>query len=1367
MSTTSSSPPWVNCEEVPPAHCSIGTVSCACVRFDKRYEALWTLDTSGYVSCLTMGDSMTKPGREWEWLPHSRFRPVKGPIGIGFSGNRARPLTTIMSPSTLHIHKAGGVSVFSATIEAQQQRKVQSFLALEKSAIFTGETPTIGVTRFDAAASGSSVLGTSASSPNSSSAGHTKYFTLDSSAFAGFNGVPVSNLQMCLPKGIEDAATESVVQKWLPIGLANGSVILCDHTEGFKTIGTSGRIFQTRVNAVRCADNSIVAVNSLGNTTTVKVFDARKITEPTMTINNIDGSLVDLDLFRNPSSGELEMLMVTPQMFYVLSTTAPTPIYRSFQIDNQSITSCSVTGNGRGSVIALTSGHFLTMRRVNNDSGGSDSNSSPSVASSPNSGGGSALSGCTFSNISRDPAVALHPPRPVAKPKWNIKTDIAAGFDHSKDPKDLFSAWPPADDYMILKVAEKHKAPSAFIRQVLESKEPPSSQDCMQLVSGRRIFAISGSGPLQRSDLYRADPKDKISRIIPNPYPFNCDVGTDPANIASLVIPKLKDLRAKRTGRDSKYFFCSEAEEALQVCYPLQGTFDWKSWNALPKDVIGVDNTLPESWISPIIQCMYLVHGPHFPVRHALIRHFCPRQDCVACELNIVFTNMIVASNGDGCIPIVQLGPLLAVLRRRKEFVESKIFLPARNRDEMVGKLHQAQSLLLQCLDSDFSAVVGAPSSVSAPPSTVSSPTGTSDHRAPTPLPKAQFADLPEPPEMTRIIKEYFGTQLEAQSPIDPILFWEMPPSAAKVEEGLTHVLKQVEYSRPRERIHIRALPPVLVILLNPDHGHLQPPPTLTFTRDKEEYSYTLCCQVHHLSDDVDDKGLFVSTHSWPKATARPETAQTTTGGNRNDTVLINDYVVTQPMTGKQFESCIPPSSSHSVALGYYSYDKFTQRSFTYQRGSSGNGTVAAVPPPPSQLTYKDGRRHLLNTWNFLGPLIIHDTISDAIPQPRAAKNPPRRFISSLDEVQPTDLIAIDAEYVIPAWGNSVDHSLQRRPYYLLARVSCIVSSHPGDERVLIDDYIATDEEIKDYVSQFSGIHRGDLCPASSPYPLTTRKANNMKLRALLDRGCKFVGHGLAQDFRVCNMQVPQSQTIDTVELFAKTKAAGGRKFALRLLAATLLSESIQEDEHDSIEDARTALRLYRRYSELHASGQLEAFVDTVVMGGAMDTPPRTATSPATLPRPSASAAANANAAPASTAASSLASPPSVAASAFSPLSSATPAASASANLTSAATPTPAAAPAAGSAFAPAKVASKVGTPSSAFGTAAVTAVTEAPAGQQRVSAFAGITPPSVAAKALSPSSFPAPAAASAGAAPTASAFPSKPVTPPLAPSAL
>ena len=83
--------------------------------------------------------------------------------------------------------------------------------------------------------------------------------------------------------------------------------------------------------------------------------------------------------------------------------------------------------------------------------------------------------------------------------------------------------------------------------------------------------------------------------------------------------------------------------------------------------------------------------------------------------------------------------------------------------------------------------------------------------------------------------------------------------------------------------------------------------------------------------------------------------------------------------------------------------------------------------------------------------------------------------------------------------------------------------------------------------------------------------------------GCKFVGHGLKKDFNIINIQVPSNQVLDTVEIFHKPRS---RKIALRFLASYLLNIDIQSQTHDSIEDAMTAFKVYKKYQELHSKGK-------------------------------------------------------------------------------------------------------------------------------------------------------------------------------------
>ncbi|KAK4536471.1 hypothetical protein CDCA_CDCA08G2496 [Cyanidium caldarium] len=162
----------------------------------------------------------------------------------------------------------------------------------------------------------------------------------------------------------------------------------------------------------------------------------------------------------------------------------------------------------------------------------------------------------------------------------------------------------------------------------------------------------------------------------------------------------------------------------------------------------------------------------------------------------------------------------------------------------------------------------------------------------------------------------------------------------------------------------------------------------------------------------------------------------------------------------------------------------------------------------------------------------------------------------------------------------------------------------------LMDDYVMppADEPVIDYVTRYSGIRAEDLQPARTRHYLTWPKYAYAKLYYLLEAGCVFVGHGLKSDFRALSLLVPDTQRADTALLFRKpppsssssssksSAAAGHRLLSLRFLAACLLGRTIQTAErgHDSLEDARAALDLYRMYQELERHGRLAATVDTL-----------------------------------------------------------------------------------------------------------------------------------------------------------------------------
>jgi PAB-dependent poly(A)-specific ribonuclease subunit 2 len=157
---------------------------------------------------------------------------------------------------------------------------------------------------------------------------------------------------------------------------------------------------------------------------------------------------------------------------------------------------------------------------------------------------------------------------------------------------------------------------------------------------------------------------------------------------------------------------------------------------------------------------------------------------------------------------------------------------------------------------------------------------------------------------------------------------------------------------------------------------------------------------------------------------------------------------------------------------------------------------------------------------------------------------------------------------------------------YALARASVVRGQGEDEGLPFIDDYISIKEPIVDYLTSFSGITHADLDARNSTHNIVPLKTAYKKLWILLNLGCKFLGHGLRQDFRVINIHIPKAQVIDTSDLFIIRRHL--RKLSLAFLAWHLLRENIQLETHDSIEDARTALKLYRKFLEFQDAGILE-----------------------------------------------------------------------------------------------------------------------------------------------------------------------------------
>lgn len=206
-----------------------------------------------------------------------------------------------------------------------------------------------------------------------------------------------------------------------------------------------------------------------------------------------------------------------------------------------------------------------------------------------------------------------------------------------------------------------------------------------------------------------------------------------------------------------------------------------------------------------------------------------------------------------------------------------------------------------------------------------------------------------------------------------------------------------------------------------------------------------------------------------------------------------------------------------------------------------------------------------------------------------------------IETPSPDTIIALDTEFVAVRQPeiemNSDGERETIRPIvYALARASVVRGQGEDEGKPFIDDYIAIREPIVDYLTSYSGITEQDLDPRISKHSLLPLKLVYKKLWILLNLGCKFLGHGLKQDFRVINIHVPKSQVIDTIDLFFLKSRL--RKLSLAFLAWYLLKEDIQLETHDSIEDSRTALKLYRKYLEFQDAGILETMLQDIYRAG-------------------------------------------------------------------------------------------------------------------------------------------------------------------------
>ena len=251
------------------------------------------------------------------------------------------------------------------------------------------------------------------------------------------------------------------------------------------------------------------------------------------------------------------------------------------------------------------------------------------------------------------------------------------------------------------------------------------------------------------------------------------------------------------------------------------------------------------------------------------------------------------------------------------------------------------------------------------------------------------------------------------------------------------------------------------------------------------------------------------------------------------------------------------PSSSHGSTLmdsaHYHPHSGSLQHSDPSSSRGSTSITASHCHPNSGSLPYAD-------------PSSSHgSTLTDS-----AHYHPHSGTLRHTDLSRPPRVVALDCEMV----GVHSMRNTKAKEDNALAR--CSIVDYNGD--VLFNEYIRPEGRIKSFRTRWSGI-RACHMKLAIPYREAVRR-----IKALLE-GCTVVGHALANDFAVIDkMRHPRKMTRDTASFVHLRRAAGLKPRSppnLKRLCAALLGRKIQVGPHCSLEDARAALDIYRRFEDV------------------------------------------------------------------------------------------------------------------------------------------------------------------------------------------
>lgn len=653
--------------------------------------------------------------------------------------------------------------------------------------------------------------------------------------------------------------------------------------------------------------------------------------------------------------------------------------------------------------------------------------------------------------------------------------------------------------------------------------------------------------------------------------------------------------------------------------------FDFKHYNRTL--FAGLEPHIPNAYCNCMIQVLYFLE----PIRCLVQNHLCQKEFCLACELGLLF-HMLDLSRGDPC----QASNFLRAFRTIPE--ASALGLILADSDEQTGKARLGR--LIQSWNRFILTQLHQETQEQEGPQAYrgsSSALGSSGDSVIGKL----FGCEVENSSLCRCGKETVRSSLtllftmhypehNAQDKIKEYDFAEILKKSICLEQSTQAWCENCEKYQPTVQTrNIRCLPDVLVIncevnstkeaefwRIQADYAFnramqkeasepakpkdLPPPMNTEWCLDAEEM-----CSMEGFSFDTRAEDL---RHVWIPLTLKMcisksqglEISSWTEGDELSaaeeaEGASLYDLVVTVPhildvRTGGNLVAHIKVGETyHQRKEGVTHQQWYLFNDFLIEPIDKTEAVQFDVSwKVPGILYYAKRNYHTKYDLRIKNPIDASVLLTEASLARKQRKSHATFIPLMVSEMpQAGDLVGLDAEFVTlnqeEAELRSDGTKSTIKPSQMsVARITCVRGQGPNEGVPFIDDYISTQEQVVDYLTQYSGIKPGDLDAKISSKHLTTLKSTYLKLRFLIDTGVRFVGHGLQKDFRVINLFVLKDQVIDTVHLFHLPRK---RMISLRFLAWYFLDLNIQGETHDSIEDARTALQLYRKYLELSHGG--------------------------------------------------------------------------------------------------------------------------------------------------------------------------------------